>query len=33
MELQDFIFMILSIIWGAGFLWAFSVVMKCRRKK
>nr|DAX23980.1 MAG TPA: hypothetical protein [Caudoviricetes sp.] len=33
MELQDFIFTIFSIIWGVGFLWAFSVVFKNRGKK
>nr|DAE55984.1 MAG TPA: chitin synthase regulator [Caudoviricetes sp.] len=33
MEFQNFIYLLLAFAWFAGFLWAFSIVMKCRRKK
>lgn len=33
MEFQNFIYLLLAFAWFAGFLWAFSVVFKYRRKK
>ena len=33
MEFQNFIYLLLAFVWFAGFLWAFSVAFKNRRKK